>query len=93
LHFGILTNGTEYNGSISSWWKCQKVATTTAAKKVEASNDRSLTSDDPEIQAFYNQLTDKERIAHSIAVDKLGTSYDVSRTHGFLKWKKSVGTK
>lgn len=48
----------------------------------------NLTSNDPEIQAFYNQLTDKERIAHSIAVDKLGTSYDVSRTHGFLKWKK-----
>ncbi len=48
----------------------------------------TLTSDDPVISAFYAQLTDKERIAHAIAVDKLGTSYDVVRTHGFLKWKK-----
>lgn len=46
------------------------------------------TTDDPVISAFYAQLTDKERIAHAIAVTKLGTSYDVTRTHGFLKWKK-----
>jgi hypothetical protein len=49
----------------------------------------SLTSSDPLVQAFYNQLTERERIAHTIAVEKLGTSYDVVRTHGFLKWKKS----
>ncbi len=46
------------------------------------------TSSDPVVSAFYAQLTDKERIAHAIAVEKLGTSYDVVRTHGFLKWKK-----
>lgn len=49
----------------------------------------SLQSSDPLVQAFYNQLNDKERMAHTIAVEKLGTSYDVVRTHGFLKWKKS----
>ncbi len=44
------------------------------------------TTEDPVISAFYAQLTDKEKIAHAIAVTKLGTSYDVTRTHGFLKW-------
>jgi hypothetical protein len=44
------------------------------------------TTDDPLISAFYAQLNDKERVAHAIAVTKLGTSYDVIRTHGFLKW-------
>lgn len=48
----------------------------------------TLTSSDPVISAFYAQLTENERIAHAIAVEKLGTSYDVVRTHGFLKWKK-----
>ncbi len=47
-----------------------------------------LKSDDPDVSAFYAQLSERERIAHSIAVDKLGTSYDVTRTHGFLKWKR-----
>ena len=45
-------------------------------------------SEDPVISAYYAQLTEKERIAHAIAVVKLGTSYDVTRTHGFLKWKR-----
>jgi len=46
-----------------------------------------LRSTDPDVQAFYDSLTPYERIAHTIAVDKLGTSYTVRRTHGFLKWK------
>ena len=49
------------------------------------------TSEDPVISAFYAQLTEHERMAHAIAVVKLGTSYDVTRTHGFLKWKKKAG--
>lgn len=48
-----------------------------------------LLSDDPDVRAFYNTLTPNEVIAHSIAVTKLGTSYDVTRTHGFLKWKSA----
>lgn len=47
-----------------------------------------LTSQDPDVSAFYAQLNHYERIAHTIAIDKLGTSYDVTRTHSFLKWKK-----
>ncbi len=41
------------------------------------------------VQAFYDQLTDKERIAHAIAVEKLGTSYDVVRTHGYIRYLKT----
>jgi hypothetical protein len=48
-----------------------------------------LSHSDPLIQEYYNSLTPNERIAHTIAMDKLGTSYDVSRTHGFLRWQKS----
>ena len=50
---------------------------------------RAPISTDPEVRAFYNTLSPNEVIAHSIAVTKLGTSYDVTRTHGFLKWKST----
>jgi len=46
-------------------------------------------SENPIISAFYAQVTEHERIAHAIALVKLGTSYDVTRTHGFIKWKKN----
>jgi hypothetical protein len=50
------------------------------------------TESDPLVSEFYASLGPKERIAHTIAVDKLGTSYDVKRTHGFLKWLKNRGS-
>lgn len=49
-----------------------------------------LTSSDPDVQKFYDQLTPQEQIAHTVAIDKLGTSYNVRRTHGFNKWLKSL---
>ena len=48
-----------------------------------------LVHPDPRVQAFYAQLSPAEVIAHTIAVEKLGTSYDVTRTHGFGKWSKA----
>lgn len=48
-----------------------------------------VATEDPLVSEFYATLGPKERIAHTIAVDKLGTSYDVKRTHGFLKWLKA----
>ena len=47
-----------------------------------------LATTNPEVEAFYKTLSPSERIAHEIAVEKLGTSYDVTRTHGFLRWSK-----
>ena len=46
-------------------------------------------SETPEIERFYASLNKAEAIAHDIAKEKLGTSYDVMRTHGFLKWKQA----
>jgi hypothetical protein len=48
----------------------------------------TLHSDIPEVMQFYSQLSEREKMAHIIAVEKLGTSYDVIRTHGFQKWKR-----
>lgn len=48
----------------------------------------ALTHEDPKVQAYYNQLTPQQIVAHQIAVTHLGTSYDVTRTHGFLKFQK-----
>ena len=70
-----------------------KKATAAAPKestKLEIkTTEKRLMSTDARVQAFYDSLSAKEIIAHSIAVDKLGTSYDVTRTHGFLKWCKA----
>ena len=60
-------------------------ATTPTVSKVT----KTLSSENSRVQAFYDSLSPQEIIAHSIAVDKLGTSYDVTRTHGFLKWSKA----
>lgn len=66
--------------------KTEKKVAKASAKSVLEPADM-LCSDDPEVQAFYRDLTPYERIAHTVAVEKLGTSYTVRRTHGFLKWK------
>ena len=57
-------------------------------KKAESST-KVLKSDDPLVQEYYDQLKPAEIIAHTIAVEKLGTSYDVVRTHGFIRWSKA----
>jgi hypothetical protein len=59
------------------------------ATSATAPTHRELSHSDPLIQEYYASLTPNERMAHTIAMDKLGTSYDVSRTHGFLRWQKS----
>lgn len=41
---------------------------------------------DADVDAFYASLSPSERIAHSIAVTDLGSSYDVRKTHGFTRW-------
>lgn len=57
--------------------------------KLDLYVSKKLTSSDSRVQAFYNSLGPREIIAHSIAVEKLGTSYDVTRTHGFVRWCKA----
>ncbi len=80
--------------TISHVFAAPKKAAGGAAKEAKAAksspvSEKKLVSEDPRVQAFYDQLTPKEVVAHLIAVDKLGTSYDVTRTHGFLRWSKA----
>ncbi len=74
--------------SIASLFAGAKTAKQCDAVKTESKQDIRLSSLDSQVQAFYDSLKPNERIAHEIAVEKLGTSYDVTRTHGFLKWHK-----
>lgn len=69
--------------------KAAVAVTEAKAAKSSPASEKKLVSEDPRVQAFYDQLTPKEVVAHVIAVDKLGTSYDVTRTHGFLRWSKA----
>lgn len=76
--------------------KSTATKSTTKSESVETKSDVATTTatsdlhhEDPLIQEYYNSLTPNEKIAHTIAKEKLGTSYDVSRTHGFLRWQKA----
>ena len=74
--------------SISSFFAA--AAPTTAPKPAAAAGVVSrLTHSDPVVQAFYDSLSPPEIVAHRLAADKLGTSYDVTRTHGFVRWNKA----
>jgi len=64
--------------------KTPKVAVVTATAATA-----KLTDPNPLVQEYYDQLTMSQVIAHSLAIEKLGTSYDVVRTHGFLRWMKA----
>ena len=63
---------------------------TEKTKTVENVISTGLTHEDPHVQAFYNTLTPAQVTAHRIATTHLGTSYDVTRTHGFAAWKKTL---
>lgn len=77
-------------GNISVFFK--KATTTAVVDKpsipTAETSPTPVKEPDNEIQRYYNSLSEKEKIAHRIAVEKLGTSYDVSRTHGFLALRK-----
>ena len=40
------------------------------------------------IQAYLNSLTEIEKIALKIAKEDLGTSFNIEKSIGFLKWIK-----
>lgn len=51
-----------------------------------------LKSEDLQVQAFYKQLSPSECTAHTLAVELLGSSYDVRSTHGYIRWKRLLDT-
>ena len=61
-------------------------AITTPLLEIQATPSLAV---DPKVAAFMASLTPSERIAHKIAVEKLGTSYDIARTHGFVRWSQA----
>ena len=71
-------------GNISVFFK---KAAPTVSKSTPAPIPEKPTIDN-EVQKFYDSLSEKEKIAHQIALEMLGTSYDVTRTHGFLAKRK-----
>ena len=42
-----------------------------------------------EICQYLSEMTDQEKTAYKIALDHLGTSFNVYRSNGFIDWKKS----
>ena len=42
-----------------------------------------------EIYQYLSEMTDQEKTAYKIALDHLGTSFNVYRSNGFIDWKKS----
>ncbi len=42
-----------------------------------------------EIFEYLSEMGEKEKVGYKIAVDHLGTSFDICRSNGFINWKKS----
>ena len=42
----------------------------------------------PVEKAYIDTLTEKEHKAYEIAVSHLGSSFDLSKSSGFIRWKK-----
>ena len=43
-----------------------------------------------EEKLYIKSLSPKELALHELAVEKLGSSYFVWKSHGFIKWKESL---
>jgi hypothetical protein len=51
--------------------------------KSEKSNDSQY------VQLYIESMSKKELLAYSIAKSHLGTSFEIEKSVGYLKWKKS----
>jgi hypothetical protein len=47
---------------------------------------------EPLLQEYLASLNEKEKKAYEIARDHLGTSFQLEKSNGFLKWKKTRDT-
>jgi len=59
-------------------------------------NNKLIEVDKPtlkeETEKFITTLDEKEMKAYLIAKDHLGSSFQLEKSNGFLKWKKSVSS-
>jgi hypothetical protein len=49
-------------------------------------NEMNLTE---QFKKYKSELTDQEIIVLNIAIDHLGSSFDMSRSIGFIEWQKN----
>jgi hypothetical protein len=42
-----------------------------------------------EMNEYLEQLDEKERLAYKIAMEHLGTSFNILRSNGYSEWKKN----
>lgn len=42
---------------------------------------------DPEIRAFYDQMSPKDQLIHTLAVQMLKTRYNPKRSNAWIQWK------
>jgi hypothetical protein len=66
--------------------KIEKAATVTKALQPTDVPSVVVEKGSDKVSQYYETLSERERIAHEIAKEKLGTSYDITRTHGYLNW-------
>jgi len=52
----------------------------------ELAAETGITAD---VQGYLTAMSDKERLAYTIAKEHLGTSFTVEKCVGFLKWKRA----
>ena len=74
------------NANIASFFKETKKAESVSKDPARVSATLSvLTSIEPSsfLKEFFETLSPSQRLAHEIAKEKLGTSYDVERTHDY----------
>ena len=41
-----------------------------------------------QVHNYLNSLDEKDKIAYKIAMDHLGTSFNILRSNGFTEWQK-----
>jgi hypothetical protein len=46
-----------------------------------------------DIKIYISQLTEQERIVYEIAKEHLETSFDISRSIGFIEWYEKIHMK
>ena len=60
-----------------------KVIKTLGSERVQ-----DLPTDDQSVLEFLNGLGEKELVAMCIAIDQLGSSFDIWKSIGYLEWQK-----
>jgi len=50
--------------------------------------EKETLSDEMQVIEYMDQMNEKEKKAYAIAMEHLGTSFDIIKSNGYLNWKK-----